>query len=137
MFTLGNVPQPITVSNFCGHQKWNHNSNIKIKQSTGSKKMYDQPHCKKDAGIYPYQTPYDYTAEVTNGVKGLDLIECLKNYGGRFIILYRRQWSKSSPRKRCKKAKWLSGEALLSWEEKQKAKEKRKDISIWMQCSKE
>ena len=31
--------------------------------------MYDQPHCKKDAGIYPNQTPYDYTAEVTNGTK--------------------------------------------------------------------
>ena len=37
------------------------------------------------------QTPYDYTVEVTNRVKGLDLIECLKNYGWRFITLYRRQ----------------------------------------------
>ena len=27
------------------------------------------------------QTPYDYTVEVTNRVKGLDLIECLKYYG--------------------------------------------------------
>ena len=27
------------------------------------------------------QIPYDYTVEVTNRVKGLDLIECLKNYG--------------------------------------------------------
>ena len=25
--------------------------------------------------------PYDYTVEVTNRFKGLDLIECLKNYG--------------------------------------------------------
>ena len=34
--------------------------------------------------------------------------------------------------KKCKKAKWLSGEALqiAEKEEKQKAKEKRKDISI-------
>ena len=34
--------------------------------------------------------------------------------------------------KKCKKAKWLSGEALqiVVKEEKQKAKEKRKDISI-------
>ena len=37
------------------------------------------------------QIPYDYTVEVTNKVKGLDLIECLKNYGRRFMILYRRQ----------------------------------------------
>ena len=35
--------------------------------------------------------PYDYTVEVTNRFKGLDLIECLKNYGWRFIILYKRQ----------------------------------------------
>ena len=35
--------------------------------------------------------PYDYTVEVTNRFKGLDLIECLKNYGWRFITLYRRQ----------------------------------------------
>ena len=27
------------------------------------------------------QTPYDYTVEVTNRLKGLDLIEYLKNYG--------------------------------------------------------
>ena len=27
------------------------------------------------------QIPYVYTVEVTNRFKGLDLIECLKNYG--------------------------------------------------------
>ena len=37
------------------------------------------------------QIPYDYTVEVRNRFKGLDLIECLKNYGWRFIIFYRRQ----------------------------------------------
>ena len=37
------------------------------------------------------QIPYDYTVEVTNRFKGLDLIECLKNYGWRFVTLYRRQ----------------------------------------------
>ena len=46
------------------------------------------------------QIPYDYTVEVTNKVKGLDLIECLKNYGQRFLTLYRRQGSRPSPRKR-------------------------------------
>ena len=35
--------------------------------------------------------PYDYTVEVTNRFKGFDLIECLKNYGWRFVTLYRRQ----------------------------------------------
>ena len=37
------------------------------------------------------QIPYDYTVEVTNRFKGLDLMECLKNYGWMFITLYRRQ----------------------------------------------
>ena len=37
------------------------------------------------------QIPYDYTVEVTNRFKGLDLIECLKNYGRRFMTLYRRR----------------------------------------------
>ena len=59
------------------------------------------------------QIPYDYTVEVRNRFKGLDLIECLMNYGMRFMTLYRRQGSRPSPWKRnAKKAKWLSGEAL-------------------------
>ena len=37
------------------------------------------------------QIPYNYTVEMTVRVKELDLIECLKNYGWRFMILYRRQ----------------------------------------------
>ena len=37
------------------------------------------------------QIPYDYTVEVTNRFKGLDLIECLKNHGQRVVTLYRRQ----------------------------------------------
>ena len=37
------------------------------------------------------QIPYNYTVEVTNRFKGIDLIECLKNYGQRFMTLYRRQ----------------------------------------------
>ena len=31
---------------------------------------------------------YDYTVEVTNRFKGLDLTECLKNYGGRFMTFH-------------------------------------------------
>ena len=37
------------------------------------------------------QIPYDYTVEMTNKFKGLDLIECLKNCEQRFVTLYRRQ----------------------------------------------
>jgi len=68
------------------------------------------------------QIPYDYTVEVTNRFKGLDLTECLKIYGRRFVTSYRRQWSKQSPRK--KKAKWLSEEALKIAERRREAKGK-------------
>ena len=37
---------------------------------------------------------------MTNRLKGLDLIECLKNYGQRFMTLYRRRGSRPFPRKR-------------------------------------
>ena len=56
----------------------------------------------KTTGPFRYdlnQILYDYTVEVTNRVKGLDLTECLKNYGQRFLTLYRRQGSRPSPRK--------------------------------------
>ena len=51
--------------------------------------------------------------EVRNRFKGLDLIDrCLMNYGMRFVTLYRRQGLTIPMEKKCKKAKWLSGEAL-------------------------
>ena len=37
------------------------------------------------------QNPYDYTVELTNRFKGLDLIECLKTHEQRFVTLYRKQ----------------------------------------------
>ena len=46
------------------------------------------------------QIPYNYTVEVTNWLKELDLIDRVKNYGQRFVTLCRRQWSRLSPRKR-------------------------------------
>ena len=70
------------------------------------------------------QIPYDYTVEVRNRFKRLDLIECLMNYGQRFVTLF-----KTIPRKKkCKKAKWLSEEALQIAVKRRelKAKEKQK-----------
>ena len=60
------------------------------------------------------QIPYDYTVDVRNRFKGLDLIECLMNYGQRFMTLY---WDSTGIKtipmeKKCKKVKWLSKEAL-------------------------
>ena len=42
------------------------------------------------------QIPYDHTVGKRNRFKGLDLI----NYGQRFMILYRREGLRPSPRKR-------------------------------------
>ena len=53
--------------------------------------------------LYLNQIPYNYTVEVMDRFKGLDLIwqtKCLKNYGWKFVTLYKRQWSRPSPGKR-------------------------------------
>ena len=45
----------------------------------------------KTARLFRYdlnQIPNDYTVEVRNRFKGLDLIECLMNYRQRFMTLY-------------------------------------------------
>ena len=75
--------------------------------------------------------PYDYTVEVRNRFKGLDLIECLKNYGWRFMALQREAVIKTIPKKKkCKKAKWLSEEGLQIAVKRREAKRKWKDIPI-------
>jgi len=51
------------------------------------------------------QIPYDYTMDVTNRFKGLDLIECLKDYGWRFITVQEAVIKTISKKKKCKKAK--------------------------------
>ena len=62
---------------------------------------------------------------MTNRFKDLDLIECLKNYGWRFVTLYRRQESRPSPRNSsAKKAKCLSEEALQIAVKRREAKSK-------------
>ena len=57
---------------------------------------------------------------MANRFKGLDLIQCLKNYEQKIIRLYRRWWSKPSPRKKRmqkgKKVVW--GSLTNSWEKK-------------------
>ena len=47
------------------------------------------------------------------------------NYGRRFMTLYKRQGSKTIPeKKKCKKAKWLSEEALQTVVKRREAKSK-------------
>ena len=67
----------------------------------------------------------DYTVEVRNRFKGLDLIEYLMNYEHRFMTLNRRRGSRpSSWKRKVKKAKWLSKEALQIAVKRREAKSK-------------
>ena len=50
--------------------------------------------------VWLNQIPYDYRVEVRNIFKARDLIECLMNYGQRFMTLYKRQGARWSSRKR-------------------------------------
>ena len=72
------------------------------------------------------QITYDYTVEVRNRFKGLDLIECLMNYGRRFVTLYRRQGSRPSLWKRNAKKQNGWGGLTNSCEKKRSKKQRRK-----------
>ena len=60
------------------------------------------------------QIPYDYTVEVTNRFQGLDLIDTMPDeVWTEFHNIVQKAVIKTIPKKKkCKKAKWLSGEAL-------------------------
>ena len=80
------------------------------------------------------QIPYDYTVEVTNRFRGLRLIGRMPDELWMEVRdIVQEAGIKTIPKKKkCKKAKWLSEEALQIVEKRRKvkAKEKRKDISI-------
>ena len=79
--------------------------------------------------------------EVRNRFKGLDLLDRVPEelWMEVYDIVQEAVIKTISKKKKWKKAKWLSEEALQIAEkiEKLKVKEKGKDISIWMQRSKE
>ena len=60
------------------------------------------------------QIPYDYTVEVTNRFKGLDLVDRLpEELWTDVCSIVQEAVTKTIPKKRkCKKAKWSSEEAL-------------------------
>ena len=60
------------------------------------------------------QTPYNYTVEVRNGFKGLDLIDRVPDELWTEVHdIVQETGIKTIPKKKkCKKAKWLSEEAL-------------------------
>ena len=80
------------------------------------------------------QIPYDYTVEVRNRFKGLDLIDRVPDeLWIKVHDIIQDTGIKTIPKKKkCEKAKWLSEEALqiAVKEEERKAKERRKDTPI-------
>ena len=82
------------------------------------------------------QISYDYTVEVTNRFMGLDLIECLTNYGWRFMTLYRRQGSRSSPRgEKMNKGKMVIwGDLKNSCVKKRRERQRRKGKIYPFEC---
>ena len=80
------------------------------------------------------QIPCDYIVEVRNRFKGLDLIDRVPDELWTEVHdIVQEAVIKAIPKKKkCQKEKWLADEAFKSLrkEERQKAKEKRKDIPI-------
>ena len=80
------------------------------------------------------QIPYDYTVEVKNRFKGLDMKDRVPDELWMEVHdIVQETGIKTIPKKKkCKKAKWLSEEALQIAVKRRepKAKEKRKDIPI-------
>ena len=75
------------------------------------------------------QIHYDYTVEVRNRCKGLDLIDRVPNeLWNEVCDIVQETGIKTIPmEKKCRKAKWLSGEALTnSCEKKTSEKQRRK-----------
>ena len=72
------------------------------------------------------QIPYNYIVEVRNRFKGLDLINTVPDELWTEVHdIVPETGSKTSPReKKCKKAKWLSGEALQIAVKRREAKSK-------------
>ena len=72
------------------------------------------------------QIPYDYTVEVRNRFKGLDLIDRVPNELWTEVrdILQETRIKTIPKEKKCKKAKWLSGEALQIAVKRREAKSK-------------
>ena len=72
------------------------------------------------------QIPYDYTVEVRNRFKGLDLIDRMPDeLWTEFCDIVEETGSKTIPKKnKCKKAKWLSEEALQTAMKRREVKDK-------------
>ena len=82
------------------------------------------------------QIPYDYTVKVRNRFKGLDLIDRVPDELWTEVRdIVQETGIKTIPmEKKCRKAKWLSGEALQSCEKKRTKKQRRKEKIKASEC---
>ena len=73
------------------------------------------------------QIPYDYTVEVTNRFKGFDLIDRMPEELWTEVhdIVQEAVTKTITKKKKCKKAKWLSEEALQIVEKRREVKGQR------------
>jgi len=77
------------------------------------------------------QIPYDYTLEVRNRFKGLDLIDRVPDKLWTFVTLYRRKGSRPSPRKKkMQKSKMAVWAGLTNSCEKKRSKKQRRKGKI-------
>ena len=90
----------------------------------------------KTTGPFRYdlnQIPYNYTVKVRNRFKGLDLIDRVpEELWTEVRDTVQEAVIKAIPKKKkCKKAKWLSEEALQIAEEKKRSEKKRRKGKIY------
>ena len=83
------------------------------------------------------QIPYDYTVEVTSRFKGLDLIDRVPEELWTEVrdILQEAVIKTIAKKKKCKKAKCLSEEALQTGEKKRSERQRRKGKIYPFECS--
>ena len=82
------------------------------------------------------QTPYDYPVEVRNRFKGLDLIDRVPEelWNEVYDIVQETRIKTIPMEKKCKKAKWLSGEALQIALKRSEAKSKGEKERYASEC---
>ena len=93
---------------------------------------------EKTTGPFRYnlKVPYDYTVEVTNRCKGLDLIERVpEELWTEIHNIVEQAVIKTIPKKKnCKKAKWLSEETLQIGEKTRDTKGKGEKENYLSEC---
>ena len=90
---------------------------MRLKSKKGGKPLHDLS-----------QIPYDYTVEVRNRFKGLDLINRVPEDLWMEVhnIVQETGFETIPMENKCKRAKWLSGEALQTAVKRRESKQRRK-----------